>query len=77
MTDAICSPDHIETCPLICGANQWTCSYMIKTSVMKELIRTFSTKKKLENVHVSYIKASEAYKIRYIGTDCLTDNTVL
>ena len=28
---------HIETSPLIFGANQWTCFYMITASVMKEL----------------------------------------
>ena len=28
---------HIETNPLICGANQWTGFYMITVSVMKEL----------------------------------------
>ena len=28
---------HIETSPLICGANQWTDFYMILASVMKEL----------------------------------------
>ena len=28
---------HIETSPLICGANQWTGFYTITTSVMKEL----------------------------------------
>ena len=30
---------HIETSPLICLANQWTGSYMITDSVMKELKR--------------------------------------
>ena len=29
--------NHIETRPLICGANQWTGFYMITASVMKEL----------------------------------------
>ena len=29
---------HIETSPLIFGANQWTDFYMITASVMKELI---------------------------------------
>ena len=29
---------HIETSPLICGANQWTGFYMITTSVIKGLI---------------------------------------
>ena len=29
---------HIETSPLICGANQWTGFYMIAASVIKELI---------------------------------------
>ena len=28
---------HIETSPLICGANQWTGFYMITASIMKEL----------------------------------------
>ena len=28
---------HIETGPLICGANQWTGFYMIKASIMKGL----------------------------------------
>ena len=28
---------HIETSPLICGANHWTGFYMITVSVMKEL----------------------------------------
>ena len=28
---------HIETSPLICGANQWTGFYMITASVMKGL----------------------------------------
>ena len=28
---------HIETSPLICGANQWTGVYMITASVMKDL----------------------------------------
>ena len=28
---------HIETSPLICGANQWTGVYMISASVMKGL----------------------------------------
>ena len=31
-------PYHIEASPLICSANQWTVSYMIGTSVLKELI---------------------------------------
>ena len=31
------SPYHIETSPLICSAKQWTCFFMIGTSVMKEL----------------------------------------
>ena len=31
------SPYHTETSPLIYSANQWTDSYMIATSVMKEL----------------------------------------
>ena len=30
-------PCHIETCPLICRANQWTGFHMIGTSVMKGL----------------------------------------
>ena len=30
-------PYHIETCQLICSANQWIGSYIIGTSVMKEL----------------------------------------
>ena len=30
-------PYHRETRPLICSRNQWTGSYMIGTSVMKEL----------------------------------------
>ena len=29
---------HVETSPLICGANQWTGFYMITASVMKELM---------------------------------------
>ena len=33
---------HIENSPLICSANQWTSFYIIGTSVMKELNRTFS-----------------------------------
>ena len=33
---------HIETSPLICRANQRTGFYLIGTSVMKELLRTFS-----------------------------------
>ena len=34
---------HIETSPLICRANQWTGFYMIRASVMKEIIdKTFS-----------------------------------
>ena len=28
---------HIETSPLICRANQWTGSYMMRPSFMKEL----------------------------------------
>ena len=31
-------PYHIETSPLICSTNQRSGSYMIGTSVMKELI---------------------------------------
>ena len=27
----------IETSPLICKENQWTCLYMIESSIMKEL----------------------------------------
>ena len=34
---------HIETSPLICGANQWTDFYMITASVMKGLNRDSST----------------------------------
>ena len=30
-------PYHIENSPLICSAKQWTCFYMISTSVMKKL----------------------------------------
>ena len=30
-------PNHIETSPLICRANQWTGFCMIGTSVIKEL----------------------------------------
>ena len=30
---------HIETSPLIYGANQWTGFYMITASVMKQLMR--------------------------------------
>ena len=30
-------PYCVETSPLICIANQWTCFYMIGTTVMKEL----------------------------------------
>ena len=30
-------PQHIETNPLICSANEWTGFYMIGTSVIKEL----------------------------------------
>ena len=33
---------HIEISPLICSANQRTGSYLIETSVMKELRTTFS-----------------------------------
>ena len=33
-------PYHIETCPLISIANQWTGFYIIGTSAMKELIWT-------------------------------------
>ena len=28
---------HIETSPLICGANQWTGFYMVTAFVMREL----------------------------------------
>ena len=31
------SCSHIETSPLICSANQWTCFYMITAFIMKEL----------------------------------------
>ena len=31
------APNHIETNPLICSANQWTGFYMLGTSVMIEL----------------------------------------
>ena len=31
-------PHHIETSPLICSVNQGTGFYMIRTSVMKELL---------------------------------------
>ena len=31
-------PYHTETSPLICTANQWTGFYMIRTSIMKELL---------------------------------------
>ena len=31
---------HLETNSLICSSNQWTCFYMIGTSVMKELNRS-------------------------------------
>ena len=31
-------PNHIETSPLICRANQWTGFCMIGTPLMKELI---------------------------------------
>ena len=31
-------PYHIETSPLICSANQWTCFYMIETYFMKKLM---------------------------------------
>ena len=34
------SPSHIETSPLIFGANQWTGFYMIEISTMKALIHT-------------------------------------
>ena len=30
-------PCHVETCLLICSANQWTGFYMIGTSITKEL----------------------------------------
>ena len=33
---------HIQTSPLICGANQWTGFYMITASVMKELIQSMA-----------------------------------
>ena len=33
---------HIGTSPLICRANQWTGFYMIQTSVMKELMSSFT-----------------------------------
>ena len=36
---------HIETSPLICGANQWTCFYMITASVLKELKDWFGENK--------------------------------
>ena len=26
---------HIETSPLVCSANQWTCFYIIETTIMK------------------------------------------
>ena len=32
------SPYHIETSPLICSGNQWTCFCLIGTNVVKELI---------------------------------------
>ena len=32
---------HIEISPLICSANQWACFYMIRTSVMKELLDAY------------------------------------
>ena len=35
-------PYHRETSPLIYIANQWTGFYMILTSVMKELKKTYS-----------------------------------
>ena len=34
-------PYHIETSSLICWANQWTCFYMIETSVKKVTSVTF------------------------------------
>ena len=37
---------HIETCPLICSANQWTGFYMISASVLKGLNRNISIKKR-------------------------------
>ena len=33
---------HIETSPLICRANQWTCFYMITASVIKGLMPMFN-----------------------------------
>ena len=40
--------DHIETTPLICYVNQWTCFYMIGTSAMKELMTQLSFKPRLQ-----------------------------
>ena len=36
---------HIRTIPLICSANQWAGTYIIRTSVMKELKLLLSPKK--------------------------------
>ena len=44
---------HIETSPLICGANQWTGFYMITASIVKEL-------KELQNCNQKFIFVTAA-----------------
>ena len=52
---------HIETSPLIFGANQWTDFYMITASVMKELktpsnqIETLSAQKRTARYYFNYM----------------------
>ena len=48
-------PNHIETNPLICSANQWIGFYMIETSVMKELI-SFFLKQRGNQFEPHYVK---------------------
>ena len=61
-------PDHIETSPLVCRANQWTCFYMIGTFVMKELKKSY-----LFEVYSSFLSAFDTSQILLMASYLLNN----
>ena len=61
-------PNHIETSPLVCRANQWTCFYMIGTFVMKELKKSY-----LFEVYSSSLSAFDTSQILLMASYLLNN----
>ena len=67
---------HIETSPLIYGANQWTGFYMIGTSVMKELM-LYPLHLKFVIIHKCWVKVNGKELIPITNNNQVRDKSFL